>query len=113
MALLIGEWVGTKCSQSARTTVYESLLGLLTPLDPRNDVVVRMVAADGIRKAVDDWHFVAASFAPYLEAVLVGVQKEHNRGGILGLMRSVEHIESKMKLILVVEVVIERVDRKV
>jgi hypothetical protein len=72
-----------------------------------------MAAADGLRKTVDDWHFVAASFAPYLDAVLVGFPKEHNRGGLLGLMRSVEHIESKMKLIQVVEVVIERVDRKV
>lgn len=113
MALIIGEWVGTKCEAPSRPRVYEILLGLLTPLDPRNDVVVRMSAADAFRHAIDEWHFEADAFLPYLDAVLVGTQAEHNKGGIIGLMASVEHIEARMKLIRVVEVIVERMDRRV
>ncbi len=43
------------------------LLNLLTPLDPRNDVVVRMSAASALRFAVDEWHFRPDDFLPYLD----------------------------------------------
>ena len=72
MAMLIGEWVGTKCAETSRPKVYEILLNLLTPLDVRNDVVVRMSAATALRHAVDEWHFKADGFLPYLDAFLVG-----------------------------------------
>ena len=113
MALLISEWVGTKCAESSRPKVYEILLSLLTPLDPRNDVVVRMSAATALRYAVDEWHFKADAFLPYLDAFLVGTSAEHDKGGIIGLMGHVEQIEARMKLIGVVEVIVERMDRRV
>lgn len=113
MSLLIGEWVGTKCSSSSRPKVYETLLDLLTPLDQRNDVVVRMSAASALRHAVDEWHFNADDFLPYLDAFLVGTPGEHDKGGIIGLMGFVQHIEARMKLIRVVEVIVERMDRRV
>jgi hypothetical protein len=113
MALLIAEWVGTKCSESSRPKVYEILLNLLTPLDVRNDVVVRMSAATALRYAVDEWHFKPDDFLPYLQAFLVGTTAEHDKGGIIGLMAFVEHIEARMKLIRVVEVIVERMDRRV
>jgi hypothetical protein len=72
-----------------------------------------MSAADAFRHAIDEWHFEADAFLPYLDAVLVGTQAEHNKGGIIGLMASVEHIEARMKLIRVVEVIVERMDRRV
>ena len=113
MALLISDWVGTKCSESSRPKVYEVLLNLLTPLDPRNDVVVRMSAASALRFAVDEWHFKPDDFLPYLDAVLIGTASEHEKGGIIGLMAFVGHIEARMKLIQVVEVIVERMDRRV
>ena len=113
MALLISEWVGTKCAESSRPKVYETLLSLLTPLDSRNDTVVRMSAATALRFAVDEWHFRPDDFLPYLDAFLVGTQAEHDKGGIIGLMSFVQHIEARMKLIRVVEVIVERMDRRV
>jgi hypothetical protein len=113
MALLISEWVGTKCSESSRPKVYETLLSLLTPLDARNDVVVRMSAATALRYAVDEWHFKPDVFVPYLDAFLIGTSAEHDKGGIIGLMAFVGHIEARMKLIQVVEVIVERMDRRV
>lgn len=113
MALLISEWVGTKCSESSRPKVYETILNLLTPLDPRNDAVVRLSAASALRYAVDEWHFKADDFLPYLDAVLIGTQEENGKGGIIGLMGYVQHIEARMKLIRVVDVIVERIDRKV
>jgi hypothetical protein len=113
MALLVSEWVGTKCAESARPKVYETLLNLLTPMDTRNDTVVRMSAATALRYAVDEWHFKPDDFLPYLEAFLVGAAAEHDKGGIIGLMSFVQHIEARMKLIRVVEVIVERMDRRV
>ena len=113
MALLVAEWVGTKCSESSRAQVYELLLRLLTPIDARNDVVVRMSAANALRFAVDEWHFKADDFLPYLDAFLVGTSSEENKGGIIGLMGYVRNIESRMKLIRVVDVIVERMDRMV
>ena len=113
VALLISEWVGTKCSESSRPKVYETILSLLTPLDPRNDVVVRLSAASALRYAVDEWHFKAEDFLPYLEAALIGTPEEGGNGGIIGLMGSVGHIEARMKLIRVVDVIVERIDRRV
>jgi hypothetical protein len=113
MALLIGEWVGTKCAESSRPLVYQQLHGLLTPTDPRNDIVVRMSAATALRKAVDEWNFKVDDFEPFLMAFLVGTPEEGDKGGLIGLMATVEQIESRMKLIGVVEVIVERTDRKV
>jgi hypothetical protein len=113
MALLISEWVGTKCSGSSRPKVYETLLHLLTPLDPRNDTVVRLSAATALRHAVFEWNFEADDFLPYLDAVLIGTQEEHDKGGIIGLMGSVQRIEARMKLMWVVDVIVERIDRRV
>ena len=113
MALLVSEWVGTKCSESSRPKVYETILSLLTPLDPRNDTVVRLSAASALRYAVDEWNFKADDFLPYLDAVLIGTPEEHDKGGIIGLMGFVQHIEARMKLIRVVDVIVERIDRRV
>jgi hypothetical protein len=113
MALLIGEWVGTKCLESSRPKVYVILLSLLTPLDVRNDVVVRMSTASALRYAVDEWHFKADDFLPYLDAFLVGTSAEDDKGGLIGLMAFVGQIEARMKLIRVVEVIVERMDRRV
>jgi len=132
MALLISEWVGIKCSVPSRPKVYELLLSLLTPLDPRNDIVVRMSAATALRHAVDEWTFAPNDFLPYLDAFLVGTSAERDTaaaaataaagggvgggrggGGVIGLMASVEHIEAQIKLIGVVEVIVERIDRSV
>lgn len=113
MALLISEWVGVRCSESSRPKVYETLLMLLTPLDPRNDVVVRMSASSALRFAVDEWNFKPEAFLPYLDAVLVGTPAEHDKGGLIGLMGFVEHIEARMKLIQVVDVIVDRMDRRV
>jgi hypothetical protein len=113
MALLISDWVGVKCSEPSRPKVYETLLMLLTPLDPRNDVVVRMSAAAALRYAVDEWHFKPDPFTPYLDAVLVGTPMEQERGGLIGLMGFVQHIEARMKLIQVVDVIVDRMDRRV
>jgi hypothetical protein len=113
MALLISDWVGVKCAEPSRPKVYESLLMLLTPLDPRNDIVVRMSAASALRYAVDEWNFKPDAFLPYLDAVLVGASAEHEKGGIIGLMGFVEHIEARMKLIQVVDVIVDRMDRRV
>jgi hypothetical protein len=62
---------------------------------------------------VDEWQFEPTPFLPYLDAVLVGTQAEHNKGGIIGLMGTVDHIEARMKLIGVVEIIVERMDRMV
>lgn len=113
MALLISEWVGTKCSEASRPKVYETLLSLLTPLDPRNDAAIRLSAASAFRCAVDEWNFKVDDFLPYLDAVLIGTPEEHDKGGILGLMGCVQHIEARMKLLSVVDDIVERCDRKV
>jgi hypothetical protein len=113
MALLIAQWVGTKCSEASRPKVYELILSLLSPLDPRNDVVVRMCAANALSDAVNEWDFKVDDFLPFLDAFLVGTAEEENKGGIIGLMAFVQHIEARMKLIRVVEVIVERTDRGV
>ena len=113
MALLIGAWVGTKCAEALRPKVYELLLSLLTPLDTRNDVVVRMSAATALQCAVDEWQFKPEDFLTYLEAFLIGTCAEEDKGGIIGLMAFVGHIEARMRLVRVVEVIVERMDRRV
>jgi len=113
MALLISAWVGTKCAESSRPKVYETLLSLLTPLDPRNDAAVRLSAASAFRNAVDEWHFKVDDFLPYLDAVLIGTPEEHDTGGLIGLMGFVQQIETRMKLLSVVDNIVDRCDRRV
>lgn len=64
VAWLIGYWVSVQLSAENRSTLYESMLPLL---QPNEDMVVRLTAANTIKLAVDDFGFNADEFLKYLE----------------------------------------------
>jgi hypothetical protein len=109
----VGEWVKTRCAKESRGKVYETCLALLTPLDVRNDIVVRMCAATTIQSAVDEWQFEVVSVLPYLSALLFGTEAEGVEGGLVGLLQTIDYADSKAMILRIIGVIIARVGAQV
>ncbi|XP_048583924.1 importin-11 isoform X2 [Nematostella vectensis] len=98
---LVGQWVNVKLTASVRPLLYESLL-LLMQKD--EDLVVRLTAANTLRTAVDDVEFQLDSFLPYMEGSFTS---------LYNLLRDVSECDTKMHILHVVSLLIERVGSNV
>lgn len=96
---LAGQWVGVKLSVKNRPMFYEAVLDLL---DPQEDLVVKLTAANALKDAVDDFDFSTEQFMPYLEATV---------NKLYQLLRQVSECDTKMAVLYVLSYVIERMFR--
>lgn len=104
IAILIGQWVSVKVSQESRPTVYKVTQHLLNRDDPLNDLVVRLTAARNLKRSVDEWDFNVEAFLPYVDELF---------GRLMSLIDEVEQTETRMGLLDVIGVVVERLEHRV
>ncbi|XP_060607409.1 importin-11-like isoform X2 [Ruditapes philippinarum] len=94
---LCGQWVGVKLSSSLRPALYEAICPLLQPSE---DLVVRLEAANTLKLAVDDFEFKVDQFLPFLEVIF---------SLLFQLLKEVNECDTKMQVLHVVSFVVERV----
>lgn len=99
IAILIGQWVPVKISVEARGTIYKITQFLLNREDGLNDLVVRLAAARNLKCSVDEWDFKMEDFIPYVDDLF---------SKVLALIDEVESTETKMALLGVISVIVER-----
>ncbi|CAH0385174.1 unnamed protein product [Bemisia tabaci] len=97
VAWLIGYWVSVQLSAENRSTLYESMLPLL---QPNEDMVVRLTAANTIKLAVDDFGFNADEFLKYLEPLF---------SLLFQLLKDCQECDSKMQVLSVLSFIAGRV----
>lgn len=104
IAILIGQWVSVNVSAESRTTVYKVTQHLLNRDDPYNDLVVRLTAARCLKSSVNEWEFKVDSFLPYVDDLF---------GKLMGLIDEVEETETRMSLLEVIGLIVERLEHHI
>jgi hypothetical protein len=93
---LIGNWATVKLSSSLLPSIYSTLLSVLQPCE---DLVIRLTAADSLKMVVDDFEFSAEEFSPHLaDSVHLLVQ----------LLCDVRQADTKLRVLLVLSLLMER-----
>ncbi|XP_028398952.1 importin-11-like [Dendronephthya gigantea] len=98
---LIGQWINVKLSPPYRPMLYEIIVSLMSESE---DLVVRLNTSKTLRSAVDDFEFRTEDFLPYLEACVSQLFK---------LLCDVKECDTKMHILFVMSMVIERVGPKI
>jgi hypothetical protein len=104
VSIIIGQWVSVKISADSRTTLYKIFQHLLNRDDPMNDLVVRLTAAQNMKRCVDEWDFRLDAFLPYVDDMF---QK------IMSLINEAEQTETRMGLLDVIGVIVDRLEHRV
>lgn len=104
VAILIGQWVSVKVATESRPTVYKIMQHLLSPEDPLNDLVVRLTAAHNMKRCIDEWDFRLEAFLPFVDDIF---QK------LMGLINEAEQTETRMGLLDVIGVIVDRLEHRV
>ncbi|XP_011298747.1 importin-11 [Fopius arisanus] len=94
---LIGKWIGVNFSGNLRPELYKMIM---EALGPEVDLVVRIEASDTLKRALDDWQFDRADFAPYLETSF---------NLLFNLLREATECDTKMQVLYVISFMIERI----
>ena len=103
-AILLGQWMSVKVSESSRPAVYQIFQHLLNKNDTLNDQVVRVTAGRQFKNICDVWEFNAEQFMPYAETTLTRIMQ---------LIDEVELTETKMALLNTISVAVERLDHDI
>lgn len=104
IAIMIGQWVSVRISVATRPTIYGMMRHLLNREDRLNDLVVRLTAAHNLNRCVDEWDFRIEAFLPYVDDIF-------NR--LMALIEEVHSTESKMGILSVVGVIVDRLEHRV
>lgn len=104
IAILLGQWISVKISQSSRPLVYQVFQHLLDDRDPLNDLVVRVVAGKHFQHIASEWEFKADQFMPHADEILTR---------LMALVEEVAMTETKMGLLVSISAVVERLEHHV
>ncbi|KAL1117813.1 hypothetical protein AAG570_004128 [Ranatra chinensis] len=97
VAWLLGKWTGVKLSSELHPLLYSSMMVLL---EPSEDMVVRLTAANTIRTVVDDFEFSTETFLEYLEPMF---------RLLFTLLKEAQECDTKMRVLNVLYFIVERV----
>ena len=103
-AILLGQWISVKVSESSRPAVYQIFQHLLNKDDKLNDQVVRVTAGRQFKSVCDVWEFTAEQFMPYAESTLTRIMQ---------LIEEVELTETKMALLNTISTAVERLENNI
>lgn len=104
IAILLGQWITIKVSESNRPLVYQIFQHLLKSEDVTNDHVVRITAARQFKAVVDDFSFGPEGFLPYAPDIL---------GRVMALIQEVENTETKMAILETIRVIAVRLENHI
>lgn len=77
---------------------------LLNREDRMNDLVVRLTTAHNLQRCIDEWDFRIDAFLPYVDDIF-------NR--LMAMIEEVEGTETKMGILSVVGVIVDRLEHRV
>jgi hypothetical protein len=103
-AILLGQWISVKVSESNRPIVYQIFQHLLNKNDPLNDLVVRITAGRQLKHIAAEWEFKAEHFLPMAPDTL---------SQLMALIEEVEMTDTKMSLLNTISTIVERLDQNV
>ena len=98
---LIGRWINVKFSAPNRILLYQIICNILKE---SKDIVVKLTTSETLRLAVDEIDFKVEDFEPFLEASFTCLCK---------FLMDVSECDTKMKVLNVISLMIERVGIKV
>ncbi|KAI5779999.1 armadillo-type protein [Geopyxis carbonaria] len=104
VAIMVGQWVPVKISVDTRPTVYRVMQHLLNREDPLNDLVVRLTAGHNLRRCIDEWDFRIDAFLPFVDDLF------HK---LMALIDEVEQTETRMGLLNVIGIIVDRLEHRV
>lgn len=104
IAILLGQWISIKVSETSKPTVYEIFKLLLAKDDALNDQVVRITAAKQFKNIGDAWEFDPSQFLPFAPDIL---------SQLMSLIQEVELSETKLALLNTVSVLAERLEHHI
>jgi hypothetical protein len=99
---LLGGWVGEEIGLQTKADIYQLLVHFLRPSSDM-DIATRLTAARSLGKC-DSWGFDEKVFAPYFEEVVLL---------LMGLMEEVQTIDSRIRLMSTLGVLISRMGNAV
>ncbi|KAH3662326.1 hypothetical protein OGAPHI_005577 [Ogataea philodendri] len=98
ICLIASEWIPIQGSKETRLEMYQLIIQFLKE-SPINDRVVKLTAVQTLQHLIDDWEFRKYQFQPFLTETVAG---------LLGLLKGLEFTESKIFVLKVLSVLIER-----
>uniref|UniRef100_H2YLD0 Importin N-terminal domain-containing protein n=1 Tax=Ciona savignyi TaxID=51511 RepID=H2YLD0_CIOSA len=98
---LIDQWMGVKPPVEIRTTLYDFIIGSLSP---GFNMAVRLTAASALRQVLDDFEFELDSFVAY---------QDRCTDGLYRLLQDCEAGDTRMRVLHVLSFVIERLGPQV
>jgi hypothetical protein len=104
VAIVLGQWISIRVSESSKTLVYEIFQHLLDCDDSLNDLVVRITAGRHLANVANDWEFQPDQFLPYATNILTR---------LLRLINEVELPETKLAIVNTVSIIVERLDHQI
>ncbi|PCH41237.1 ARM repeat-containing protein [Wolfiporia cocos MD-104 SS10] len=99
IAWIVGKWISDMSYPANDARIWQVLLYLLQDRGPGSDEVVRLTAALAVKDCVDSLQFDADVFAPYMPGVV---------NELVRLMAEAETLESKRRIALSLNTVIEQ-----
>lgn len=99
---LIGEWINIKFSKSNRVELYKLISAILSSTN--TDLVLKLTTCKTLRIALDDIDFVLEDFHPFVNDIFVSLCQ---------LLMQCEQCDTKMVVLNVVSIMIERVGNQV
>nr|XP_002125631.1 importin-11-like [Ciona intestinalis] len=98
---LIDQWMGVKPPNDIRTTLYDFIIGSLSP---DFNMAVRLMAATSLRQILDDFEFELDTFLPFRDRCTDGLHR---------LLHDSESGDTRMRVLHVLSFVIERLGSQV
>ncbi|KAK5165907.1 uncharacterized protein LTR77_008831 [Saxophila tyrrhenica] len=103
-AIILGQWISIKVSDTSRPAVYQIFQHLLNKADGMNDQVVRVTAGRQLKNICESWEFQSDQFMPHANNILTHLMQ---------LIDEVELTETRMALLNTISVIVENLDHKV
>lgn len=98
---MTGQWINVKVSRQTRPVVYRVCLKLM---NAQEDLVVRLTAANTLKTAIDDVEFYLDDFLQFLD---------ESFGSLFHLLKCTQDCDTKMHVLHVLSLVIQRIGNKV
>ncbi|KTW26114.1 hypothetical protein T552_03008 [Pneumocystis carinii B80] len=102
--ILISQWVSSKSSKNIQNNIYTIIERFLGPYEESNDLIVQFTASMSLKQCVDELDFEKEQFYPYLKNIL---------DGLLHLINRCKLSDSKLKVLEVINIIIERMGQQI
>ncbi|CCJ30132.1 unnamed protein product [Pneumocystis jirovecii] len=102
--ILISQCTSLESSKNIQTNIYVIFEKFLNAYEESNDLAIQLTAAVSLKQCVDEWSFEEEQLLPYLKSIFKS---------LLHLINQCEFSDSKLKVLQVINVIIERIKQQI